>query len=57
VRVSASKSLARPRQRPSQPNVRSVIQRLGFAPIAQEWWHFSLRAEPFPTARFDFPVR
>jgi zinc D-Ala-D-Ala dipeptidase len=33
------------------------MQRHGFAPIAKEWWHFTLRAEPFSTARFDFLVR
>jgi hypothetical protein len=31
VRVRSSKSFARRRQRPSQPNVRSTIQRLGSA--------------------------
>ena len=44
-------------QRANRARLRSVMQRHGFAPIAKEWWHFTLRAEPFPTARFDFPVR
>jgi len=29
----------------------------GFAPYSEEWWHFSLRDEPFPGQVFDFPVR
>ncbi|MCC6918470.1 MAG: M15 family metallopeptidase [Alphaproteobacteria bacterium] len=28
----------------------------GFAPYREEWWHFSLKDEPFDTP-FDFPVR
>ncbi len=28
----------------------------GFAPIEQEWWHFTLENEPFPETYFDFPV-
>jgi zinc D-Ala-D-Ala dipeptidase len=23
----------------------------------KEWWHFTLRDEPFPDRYFDFPVR
>ena len=29
----------------------------GFLPYKREWWHFSLRGEPFPATYFDFPVR
>lgn len=46
-----------PEHRANRARLRGVMQRHGFAPIAKEWWHFTLRAEPFPTARFDFPVR
>ncbi|TPK64657.1 M15 family metallopeptidase [Mesorhizobium sp. B2-4-19] len=28
----------------------------GFKNYAREWWHYTLRHEPFPTQRFDFPV-
>ncbi|OYW51716.1 MAG: hypothetical protein B7Z29_21340 [Hyphomicrobium sp. 12-62-95] len=28
----------------------------GFAPYEQEWWHFTLKNEPFPDTYFDFPV-
>ncbi|MGE4373081.1 MAG: M15 family metallopeptidase [Xanthobacter sp.] len=28
----------------------------GFAPFAMEWWHFTLRDEPFPDTYFDFPI-
>jgi zinc D-Ala-D-Ala dipeptidase len=29
----------------------------GFRPYHKEWWHFTLRTEPFPDSYFDFPVR
>ncbi|MBR1469680.1 MAG: peptidase M15, partial [Prevotella sp.] len=29
----------------------------GFKPLDTEWWHFTLRDEPFPDTYFTFPVR
>ena len=29
----------------------------GFKPLDSEWWHFTLREEPFPDTYFTFPVR
>jgi D-alanyl-D-alanine dipeptidase len=29
----------------------------GFKPYECEWWHFTLRNEPFPDTYFDIPVR
>jgi zinc D-Ala-D-Ala dipeptidase len=34
-----------------------AMRRRGFQPYAKEWWHFTLRHEPFPDSYFDFPVR
>ena len=34
-----------------------AMRRRGFAPYNKEWWHFTLRPEPFPNTYFDFPVR
>jgi zinc D-Ala-D-Ala dipeptidase len=34
-----------------------AMQRRGFRAYAKEWWHFTLRNEPFPNSYFDFPVR
>ena len=33
-----------------------VMMRSGFEPIDCEWWHFTLKNEPFPETYFDFPV-
>lgn len=35
----------------------AAMQRRGFRPYAKEWWHFTLRNEPFPETYFDFPVQ
>jgi D-alanyl-D-alanine dipeptidase len=37
--------------------LRQTMRRHGFAGYPKEWWHFTLRAEPFPHTHFDFPVR
>ena len=29
----------------------------GFMPLNSEWWHFTLRDEPFPDTYFTFPVK
>ncbi|HLN37339.1 MAG TPA: M15 family metallopeptidase [Xanthobacteraceae bacterium] len=35
----------------------AAMRRRGFRPYDKEWWHFTLRGEPFPDTYFDFPVR
>jgi D-alanyl-D-alanine dipeptidase len=37
--------------------LRTAMQHNGFRPYDREWWHFTLRGEPFPDTYFDFPVR
>jgi D-alanyl-D-alanine dipeptidase len=37
--------------------LRDAMMRHGFKPFASEWWHFTLRNEPFPDTYFKFPVR
>ncbi len=34
-----------------------AMRRGGFRPYDKEWWHFTLRHEPFPDTYFDFPVQ
>ena len=36
--------------------LQKVMIRNGFAPIDCEWWHFSLKDEPYPDTYFEFPV-
>ena len=37
--------------------LRQAMLRHGFKPFDTEWWHFTLRDEPFPDTYFEFPVR
>lgn len=36
--------------------LRDVMLKNGFVPISCEWWHFTLKNEPFPDTYFEFPV-
>ncbi|MEU8775619.1 M15 family metallopeptidase [Streptomyces sp. NPDC048606] len=36
--------------------LRGVLGGAGFVNLREEWWHFTLRSEPFPDTYFDFPV-
>ena len=57
-----------PRSAPSDPSVglearknrallAQAMRRGGFYAYGKEWWHFTLRGEPFPSTYFDFPVK
>lgn len=37
--------------------LREAMMRHGFLPYDCEWWHFTLKNEPFPDTYFDFPVK
>lgn len=43
-----------------QRNNRALLKRImakhGFAPYAQEWWHYTYQPEPYPDTYFDFEV-
>jgi zinc D-Ala-D-Ala dipeptidase len=34
-----------------------AMRKRGFRPYDKEWWHFTLRHEPYPQSYFDVPVR
>ena len=36
--------------------LQEVMIQFGFRPYKQEWWHFTLREEPFPDTYFDFSL-
>lgn len=44
-------------QRSNRLLLKLVMERHGFKPFDKEWWHFTLKDEPFPDSYFDFPVR
>jgi D-alanyl-D-alanine dipeptidase len=44
-------------QRANRLVLAGAMRRAGFRPLPHEWWHFTLRNEPFPTTYFDFVVQ
>ena len=36
--------------------LKRALEEAGFRNYELEWWHYTLRDEPFPETFFDFPV-
>ena len=36
--------------------LQEIMVRHGFEPLSCEWWHFTLKKEPYPDTYFEFPV-
>jgi D-alanyl-D-alanine dipeptidase len=36
--------------------LRSIMEDCGFNPYGGEWWHYTLKDEPYPDTYFDFPI-
>ena len=36
--------------------LRSIMESCGFDSYDCEWWHYTLRHEPYPSTYFDFPI-
>jgi D-alanyl-D-alanine dipeptidase len=45
------------KQRANRLLLRRPMFAAGFKGLKEEWWHFTLRDEPFPETFFDFPVQ
>ena len=43
-------------QRKNRLYLRAIMVKHGFKPHQSEWWHFTLKNEPYPTTYFDFAV-
>jgi D-alanyl-D-alanine dipeptidase len=46
-----------PAQHANRMLLAAAMSRHGFRGYDKEWWHFTLRYEPYPQTFFDFPVR
>lgn len=44
-------------QRANRMLLQKVMQMHGFKALKEEWWHFTLEAEPYPEIFFDFLTR
>lgn len=36
--------------------LKSIMERAGFTNYENEWWHYTLKDEPFPDTYFDLPI-
>jgi zinc D-Ala-D-Ala dipeptidase len=57
LRSWPSSEAVTPEQRANRMLLAGAMRRAGFRPLHTEWWHFTLRNEPFPDTYFDFVVR
>lgn len=46
-----------PAQRANREKLKSLMGSGGFVGFHMEWWHFTLRGEPYPDTYFDFEIR
>lgn len=46
-----------PQQRANRLLLKSLMNKYGFKNLAEEWWHYTLRDEPFPKTYFDFEIK
>ncbi|MBU3011785.1 M15 family metallopeptidase [Polaribacter vadi] len=45
------------KQKENRMLLRKVMLANGFKPYDHEWWHFTLKNEPFPKTYFNFPIQ
>lgn len=43
-------------QRANRMLLQTVMEKQGFKPYPKEWWHFTLKQEPYPETYFNFNV-
>ena len=43
-------------QKKNRQLLQTVMSKNGFRNYPKEWWHFTLRGEPFPSTFFDFEI-
>lgn len=49
--------LVNEQQTTNRNKLRTIMLKYGFKQYDNEWWHYTLKAEPFPTTYFDFDVK
>ncbi|MCX4906152.1 D-Ala-D-Ala dipeptidase VanX [Streptomyces sp. NBC_00878] len=40
----------------NREHLRSIMGACGFSAYEYEWWHYTLKGEPYPDTYFDFPI-
>ncbi|WP_299552096.1 M15 family metallopeptidase [Seonamhaeicola sp.] len=44
-------------QKANRQLLQDIMAKYGFNNYPKEWWHFTLKEEPFPETYFDFPIK
>jgi D-alanyl-D-alanine dipeptidase len=57
VKSHTDSPLVTPGQRQNRLTFKSLMELQGFSNYAKEWWHFTLKNEPFKDTYFDFEIR
>ena len=55
--VSSAGRYITPEQFANRMILRRAMMASGFKPLDSEWWHFTLKNEPYPSTYFTFPVQ
>jgi D-alanyl-D-alanine dipeptidase len=40
----------------NRQHLRSIMEACGFSAYDREWWHYTVKDEPYPDTYFDFPI-
>lgn len=43
-------------QKKNRKLIREVMESVGFEILSEEWWHFTLKDEPYKNTYFDFDI-
>ncbi|MDF1659916.1 MAG: M15 family metallopeptidase [Verrucomicrobiales bacterium] len=54
---SHNSQIPTPEQQANRRKLKAAMERGGFFAYHKEWWHYTLRGEPFAGQYFDFPVK
>jgi D-alanyl-D-alanine dipeptidase len=55
--MATDKAPLTPQQEANRLLLKTLMMRAGFEPYQREWWHFTLKGEPYHDVYFDFPVK
>jgi D-alanyl-D-alanine dipeptidase len=44
------------KQQKNRAFIKNIMEKNGFISLPEEWWHYTLKKQPFPNTIFNFPV-
>ena len=45
------------KQKANRLYLKSIMSTYGFRPYSEEWWHYTLRNEPYPDTYFNYTIK